>query len=166
MAKITRPSASNRREQTAPGQGGGNVHFPVNGQSDYDYANPLMLPSFADSWLTYPTQTAPARSFKYTEWSPSGQDPQREYLNWWYAHMPHVRSTGPDARLANWWRYIADVDTFKVANRADFTGSDGTGTAWLTDRPRWRRSAPHRERGQRESRFRHDETQSRAFGKQ
>src|SRR5262249_43576348 len=46
-------------------------------------------------------------------WSPDGADPQRQYLNWWYAHIPHFRGLGRDSHLNNWWRYITDVDQFK-----------------------------------------------------
>jgi hypothetical protein len=102
-----------------PGQGGiGNVHFPVNGTSDYDYANPNFVQSNADAWLNYPNLNDNTRLINFHEWSPAGNDPQREYLNWWYAHMPHVGGRAPDYYLANWWRYLIDVDQFK-------TGSNG-----------------------------------------
>jgi hypothetical protein len=98
----------------SPGEGGvGNVHFPVNGTSDYDYANPRFVQSNADAWLSYPNLNNDTRSFNFHEWSPGGMDPQREYLNWWYAHMPHVPGRAPDFYLANWWRYLLDLDQFK-----------------------------------------------------
>lgn len=46
-------------------------------------------------------------------WSPDGSDPQRQYLNWWYSLMPSASELGGDGYLANWWRYIADVESFK-----------------------------------------------------
>lgn len=96
------------------GQGGvGNVHFPVNGVSDYDYANPRFVQSNADAWLAYPNLNNDTRAINFREWSPAGADPQREYLNWWYAHMPHVPSRAPDFYLANWWRYLLDLEQFK-----------------------------------------------------
>jgi hypothetical protein len=98
----------------APGLGGvGNVHFPVNGESDYDYANPRFVPSNADDWYNYPNFRGIVRSINYREWSPQGIDPQREYLNWWYNHIPHMSGRGPDYFLNSWWRYIADPDQFK-----------------------------------------------------
>jgi hypothetical protein len=97
-----------------PGQGGvGNVHYPVNGTSDYDYANPRYVWSNADAWLNYPNLDEQTRRFNYREWSPNGADPHREYMNWWYAHLPHVGGRAPDFFLCNWWRYLVDVDQFK-----------------------------------------------------
>ncbi|MFO0832893.1 MAG: Ig-like domain-containing protein [Phycisphaerales bacterium] len=101
-------------DQNAPGLGGvGNVHFPVNGTSDYDYANTRVVQSNADAWLTYPALNDATRPFNFHEWSPGSTDPQREYLNWWYARMPHATGRAPDFYLANWWRYLLDVDQYK-----------------------------------------------------
>lgn len=103
-----------------PGQGGvGNVHFPVNGTSDYDYANPTIVASNADAWLNYPNLNNNTRFFNFHEWSPAGADPQREYLNWWYFHMPHVGSRAPDYYLSNWWRYLIDVNQFKAGSNGN-----------------------------------------------
>jgi hypothetical protein len=100
-----------------PGLGGvGNVHFPVNGTSDYDYGNSRSVASNADAWLTYPNLNENTRVFNFTEWSPPGGDHQRNYLNWWYAHMPHAGGRAPDGYLSNWWRYLCDVDQFKGGN--------------------------------------------------
>lgn len=103
-------------DQNAPGLGGvGNVHFPVNGQSDYDYANTRFVQSNADAWLNYPNLNDNTRSFNFHEWSPNNVDSQREYLNWWYSHMPHVSGRAPDFYLGNWWRYLLDVNQFKAS---------------------------------------------------
>ncbi|MCC6428138.1 MAG: hypothetical protein IT435_15115 [Phycisphaerales bacterium] len=99
----------------APGFGGvGNVHYPVNGESDYDYGNPRFVESNADAWLSYPDLNDDTRAINFHEWSPLEADTQREYLNWWYAHMPHVPGRAPDFYLANWWRYLLDTDQFKA----------------------------------------------------
>lgn len=104
-------------ERNIPGRGGvGNVHFPVNGVSDYDYANTRFVTSNADDWYNYPDFTGTTRSINFREWSPDGRDPHRQYLNWWYDHMPHMPGRGRDHFLANWWRYIADPDQFKGWN--------------------------------------------------
>lgn len=100
-------------DRDAPGLGGvGNVHFPVNGLSDYDYNNARSVQSNADAWYSYPALNNDRRSFNAREWSPNSADPQREYLNWWYAHMPHVPGRAPDGKLADWWRYLTDIDQF------------------------------------------------------
>jgi hypothetical protein len=101
-------------DKDAPGLGGvGNIHFPVNGLSDYDYANARYVLSNADDWYNYPYFTGTTKSINYTAWSPTRADPQRDYLNWWYAHIPHFGGRGPDGFLNDWWRYIVDIDPFK-----------------------------------------------------
>jgi subtilisin-like proprotein convertase family protein len=119
-------------DKDAPGLGGvGNVHFPVNGASDYDYANARFVLSDADDWLNYPAFKGQSRSINFREWSPNGTDPQRDYLNWWYAHMPHAPGRAPDGYLANWWRYLWDVDQFKAAT-GDLSGTEGIPTVSIT----------------------------------
>ncbi len=118
----------------APGQGAvGNVHYPVNGQSDYDWANTNQVWSDCDSWLNYPYLTNAARLVDYREWAPDDADIARDYLNWWYAHFPHVpgRAPAPDRRLNNWWRYLIDVDQFKSGN-GTLASPTGIGFASLT----------------------------------
>lgn len=110
-------------DRDAPGLGGvGNVHFPVNGESDYDYANARYVQSNAAAWLNYPNLDDTTQSINFRAWSPRSADPQREYLKWWYNHMPHVPGRAPDYYLANWWRYLLDLDQFKSWNgRLDYT---------------------------------------------
>lgn len=105
-------------DKNSPGLGGiGNVHYPVNGESDYDYANTNFVLSTCDDWLlNYPNFQGVTRLVNYREWSPDGADPQRQYLNWWYAHMPHIPGRAPDFYLGNWWRYLWDPDQFKRWN--------------------------------------------------
>jgi len=101
-------------DRDAPGLGGvGNVHFPVNATSDYNYANSRFVNSNADAWLLYPNLNNTTRAMNFREWSPNNLDSQREYLNWWYSHLPRARGRAPDYYLANWWRYLIDVDQFK-----------------------------------------------------
>ncbi len=112
------------------GQGGvGNVHFPVNGEGDYDYANGRFVLSNADAWLAYPNLNNNTRSINFHEWSPDESDPQRQYLNWWYAHMPHVGSKAPDQYLANWWRYLCDVDQIKSGSASLYYATGEISTA-------------------------------------
>lgn len=119
-------------DSQSPGQGGvGNVHFPVNGESDYDYANTRVVSANADAWWNYPNLHDATRPMNVTEWSPAGVDTQREYLNWWYAHMPHAPGRGPDQYLANWWRYLCDVDQFKAGN-GRLEGTIGIPTVSIT----------------------------------
>lgn len=94
--------------------GVGNCHYPPNGVSDYDYFNQRFVQSNCDDWRNYPNFQNVSRSINAREWSPNGVDPQREYLNWWYDHLPHFPSRGPDYFLNNWWRYLVDIDPYKA----------------------------------------------------
>lgn len=103
----------------APGLGAvGNVHYPVNGISDYDWGNTDFVSSTCDAWLNYPNLTNAPRLVDFHEWAGADPDIARRYLNWWYAHFPHAPGKAPasDDRLNNWWRYLIDVEQFKAGN--------------------------------------------------
>lgn len=130
-SRINAWSAFALPDRNAPGLGGvGNVHYPVNGESDYDYANPNTVASAADDWTNYPNFLGLTRSFDFHEWSPDETDPQRDYLNWWYAHLPHFpgKAPAPDDRLNNWWRYVIDIEQFKGGN-GTLADASGLGSA-------------------------------------
>ena len=130
-SRINAWSAFTLLDKDSPGLGGvGNVHFPVNGESDYDYANPRAVVSAADDWYNYPAFQGLTRSFNYHEWSPDDADSQRQYLNWWYDHMPHASGRGPDFYLMNWWRYLWDVDPFKA--NGNLYGTEGIPSVAIT----------------------------------
>lgn len=91
-----------------PGLGGvGNCHFPVNGEKDYDYANPREVASSAAEWKLWPLPPAeprlPQRVSRET-WG--GPDFHRNYQRWFFAHLPRRAGRAPDGRLANWWEYL------------------------------------------------------------
>jgi Ca2+-binding RTX toxin-like protein len=107
------------------GLGGvGNVEWPVNAEATYDYSNPRFVTSNADDWYNYPNFTGVTRSINDREWSPNGEDYQREYLNWWYNHIPHQGGKGTDDYLNNWWRYVTDLEQFKSTN-GKLSGTNG-----------------------------------------
>lgn len=120
------------RYSTGQNNGGiGNVHFPVNGTSDYDYNNMTYVMSNADDWVNYPNFLGLKRRVNALEWSPDQTDPQRQYLNWWYSHMPHFSGRGPDGYLNNWWRYIADINQFKAGSQGQLGGTMGVAQVWV-----------------------------------
>ena len=107
------------RESQIPGQGHvGNIHFPVNATADYEYASTTLVPSYHQRWYSYPDLggTSSPQMVNVFTWSPTLADPQRDYLNWWYNHLPHFSGRGPDFFLNNWWRYIADPNQFKSSD--------------------------------------------------
>lgn len=96
----------------------GTCHYPPNGEKDYDYQNPRMVESTADDWLHYPGLTGRKRTFNCEEWrgpytNARGQpDYHRNYLKWWFTHLPKAPGVNPDERLNNWWEYIYNFNAY------------------------------------------------------
>ena len=90
----------------------GDTHFPPNGTSDYDYANPNAVTSTAIDWeVNFPNLIGATSSVDRTTWG--GPDYQRNYLRWWYAHLPHVSGANDHDglhRWNSWWPYITDFN--------------------------------------------------------
>lgn len=86
----------------------GSCHYPPNALEDYDYANQQFVESTADDWYNYPTMTGTKTSINAEEWG--GLDYQRNYLKWWFHHLPKRKGIGPDGRFNNWWRYIFEFN--------------------------------------------------------
>ncbi|MCK4578725.1 MAG: T9SS type A sorting domain-containing protein, partial [Candidatus Marinimicrobia bacterium] len=87
----------------------GNIHFPPNGQSDYDYGNTRSVVSFADNWERYPILLDQTRTVTCSEWGCPPQDSHLGFMRWWFSHLP--RFTGvTDGILNNWWHYIVDYE--------------------------------------------------------
>lgn len=83
----------------------GNIHFPPNGASDYDYSNTRYVITYADNWKRYPILLDQTRRINCQEWGCTGLG----YLRWWYSHLP--RFTGiTDGVLNNWWHYVVDYE--------------------------------------------------------
>jgi hypothetical protein len=103
------------KDNPGSGLGGvGNVHFPVNGVSDYDYADANPVLSLADNWYDYPDVDSGApRQVSRTDWQRADGDWHRGYMDWWYDHFPRYSGRGTDNYLNNWWRYIADINQYK-----------------------------------------------------
>lgn len=99
-----------RIAKDAPGMAAcGNVHFPPNGVADYNYANTNAVSSFADDWrLNYPDLRGTTRRFNAAEWNYD----HRQYLKWWFDHMPRKAGRYPDRKLNNWWGYLVDFNAY------------------------------------------------------
>ena len=84
----------------------GSVHYPPNGEQDYDWGNPEQVLSNCDAWLEYPSfPEGKVRWVDCSEWGCS----QRGYLKWWLSHIPHAPGETRDV-LNNWWAYVRDPD--------------------------------------------------------
>ena len=97
-------------DQTSPGKAQiGTIHFPPNGEKDYDYGNTRMVVSACDDWYNFPNLTGTMKQVNNTEWG--GEI--RVYTNWWLKHLPKAR--GQTNGIANnWWQYILDPNRVNV----------------------------------------------------
>lgn len=84
----------------------GNVHFAPSSTRDYDWGNPRVVPSRADTWYTFPDLSAPPRPISAAEWG--GGDMRLHHL-WWLDHLPRVAGS-TDGVSNNWWGYLLRVD--------------------------------------------------------
>lgn len=118
MAQVYQPFSGNddlwarftRYDQTTPGMAQvGTIHFPPNGQKDYDYGNTRMVASACDDWYNFPNLTGATRQVNNTEWG--GEI--RVYTNWWLKHLPKVGGH-TNGIVNNWWQYILDPNRVKV----------------------------------------------------
>ncbi|MCF8418059.1 MAG: T9SS type A sorting domain-containing protein [Melioribacteraceae bacterium] len=99
----------------------GNIHYPANGTSDYDYSNMRTVTTYADAWDSYPYLLNKTKEVNCTEWGCS----QTGYMRWWFGHLPNVEGK-TDGILNNWWHYIVDfqeavikADTMVVVGVSD-----------------------------------------------
>ena len=112
----------------------GTCHFPPNGENHYDYANKRMVESTADDWRHYPNLTGRKRTFNCEEWSgpyrsKSGQpDYHRNFMRWWFTHLPKAVGVNDDGRLNNWWEYLYNFNAYDEPGRPLPAASPPKGT--------------------------------------
>lgn len=87
----------------------GSCHYPPNAESDYDYDNKRIVASTADDWLSYPRLTGRTTMVSCETWG--GPDYHRNYMKWWFRHLPRADGKNADGRLNNWWRYVFDFNS-------------------------------------------------------
>lgn len=99
-------------DKDTPGKGHvGNCHFPVNGQSDYDYSNEKQVNSYAHVWRNYPTLNWEEATPKIVECADWGCN-QMGYMSWWYRKFPHAGGVNiKDKKLNNWWHYVVNYES-------------------------------------------------------
>lgn len=101
----------------------GTCHYPPNAEHDYDYANQRMVTSTADDWANYPDLRGRKRTFNCEEWNGpyrgrSGQpDYHRNFMCWWFSHIPKAPGINADRRLNNWWEYIFNFNSYDERGR-------------------------------------------------
>jgi PKD repeat protein len=86
--------------------GCGNVHYPPNGTSDYDYGNTSTVLSNCEDFANYPNLSEPltvAQPVTCSAWNCSHLD----YFNYWFSHLPSNAGCAPDSFADDWWYYFA-----------------------------------------------------------
>ena len=92
----------------------GNIHFPPNGESDYDYGNNRLVFSGGLNWKYYPFFFNDFEPITCAAWGCS----HLGYMSWWFRHLPHFSCLSKDGRLNNWWSYIVDYNEGKSLEAA------------------------------------------------
>ncbi|MCZ7671518.1 MAG: hypothetical protein M5U34_32475 [Chloroflexi bacterium] len=87
--------------------GCGNIHFPPNGTSDYDYGNPGTAVTNCPDFANYPDLGDPADTVEPVSCDAWNCDGVGYYL-YWFGHLPAGPGCGPDMVANNWWRYLVD----------------------------------------------------------
>lgn len=96
----------------------GNVHYPPNGTSDYDWANTWQVSSDCDDWYNYPTLSDDFVTLNCEAWGCDGYD----YKKWWLHHLPHASGI-KDGHINDWWCYVMD---YEAATRSQESPGDVT----------------------------------------
>jgi hypothetical protein len=89
----------------------GTCHYPPNAEKDYDYENKRKVASDADDWLNYPELTGKKTMISCEAWG--GPDYHRNYMKWWFKHLPVAPGINQDGRLNNWWRYVFEFNNYE-----------------------------------------------------
>ncbi len=120
-----------RINKDMPGQAHcGNVHFPPNGTSDYNYNNQTLVTSYAENWYRYPILFNMSRQVNVSTWYYTPGEPLAEgldhlgYLRWWYNHLPRYVGV-TDGVLNNWWLYATDYETAVALAKSTGIGTQG-----------------------------------------
>src|SRR5690606_4907907 len=93
----------------------GNVHFPPNGTSDYDYENSRTVSSRCNNWT--PEGNGAATNITCSTWGCT----QAGYLKWWFQRMPQASQnlSYNGKRIPTWFDFLIDLEnaiTYYVKN--------------------------------------------------
>ena len=112
----------------------GNVHFPFNGASGYDYTNTKKVYTNWKEWLDYPNITGKFVLDNNEAWKKNAgnnslgasqnKDPDRLYMRFWFYLMPHIEGYTEDGYSNNWWQYFRTLD-FVTKIKVDKTEVSG-----------------------------------------
>jgi len=97
-------------DRTLYTSGCGNVHFSPNSTADYQWGSYTYVWSTCDDWLNnWPNLQGTRRRVNCAEW---GYGDIRAHHKWWFKHFPHKPGINADGRQNNWWKYLADFNSY------------------------------------------------------
>lgn len=90
----------------------GSIHFPPNGQTDYDWYNPLVVSSDCASWSPHGDGALDDVSCATWRTCVGQEDSGAKYKVWWMQNLPGKKNrlSYRGQRLLNWWKVTADFD--------------------------------------------------------
>lgn len=89
--------------------GCGNIHYPPNGQSGYDYGNTGATQSNCDDFVNYPSLNNPLLVLQPVSCARWNCD-HLSYLEYWFSHLPSNPSCDLDKMNNDWWIYFAQPE--------------------------------------------------------
>jgi len=126
--------SANYLDTTSGPYGVGTCHVPANADGHYDYADPRVVDSTAADFVNYPNLTGATQSVDPDTWALGpNPDHHRDYLNWYFAMMPGNDGAAADGRMANWYKYIWDFNSYE-ANTGLARGEDAFGSGPIVGR--------------------------------
>lgn len=96
----------------------GNIHFPPNGTSDYDYGNTRVVRTYSPNWKRYPYLFDEYKNVSCSEWGCN----QYGYMRWWFSRIPKFKGI-TNGVLNNWWHYFIDYqEAVRIAGETSVVG--------------------------------------------
>lgn len=111
--------------------GCGDIHFPANATSGYQYDNTVSVLSRCDDWLNYPNFTGRIQNVNCKNWGCPDQS-QFNYLKWWFGHLPSAAGIDSNGKKNNWWFYIANTAPFVLMTPTPTQQPTSTPTVTIT----------------------------------
>ncbi len=127
--------SSNYLETVSGPYGVGTCHVPANADDHYDYGDERVVSSTAWDFVNYPNLTGSATNVGRDSWAMGDvPDYHRDYLNWYFAMMPGNAGTDADGRMANWYKYTWDFNSYESGTGLA-RGEDAFGAGAVIDEP-------------------------------
>lgn len=91
----------------------GDIHYPPNTTSGYNYSSQQIINSTCDQWYSYPILKNETTALNCETWGCSDLG----YYRWWLKHLPKSGGVN-DNMLNNWWLYLVDFDQAVISHES------------------------------------------------